>query len=82
MEKHWLFIIGLSIVLILTIIGILGISQTTGAFISKGCWELEKPIEQESELALRMQGCIIERDLQRVCCPFDACPNIEEISCP
>lgn len=81
MEKRWLFIIGISIILLLAIIGFLGVTSTTGSVVYGKCWKMERPLEKDSELSLRMQGCVIEKDSQRVCCPFENCPNTGGLSC-
>jgi hypothetical protein len=81
MEKKWLFVIGVLIILILTAISILGITSTTGSVIYGKCWGAHEQISQNSEIALKAQGCIVEPERNRVCCPFETCPNAEEIKC-
>ena len=80
MEKEWLFVLGTAIIVLITIIGLVSISaNTTGAVIYGKCWDLNQPMADRSKDVVRMQGCIVENT--RVCCPFESCPDIEELSC-
>jgi len=81
MEKGWLFIIGILIIITLTAIGIFGITSITGSAIYGKCWYLEKPLAQNSELVLKLQSCVVDKVNSKVCCPFDSCPSSEEIRC-
>jgi hypothetical protein len=81
MEKGWLFIIGIFVIIVLTAIAFFGITSITGSAIYGKCWHLEKPLTQSSEMILKMQGCVVDKDNSKVCCPFDSCPSAEEIKC-
>ncbi|MDD5181953.1 MAG: hypothetical protein PHC66_02145 [Candidatus Nanoarchaeia archaeon] len=81
MEKKWIFIIGILVVMILTAIAIFGITSMTGSVIYGKCWNTEKQIGSDSELLLKMQGCILDRANSKVCCPFDYCPESKDVKC-
>jgi hypothetical protein len=80
MEKKWLFVIGILIVMILAAISFLSITETTGSFVYGKCWDTGK-LTAENELALKMKGCVVEADKSRVCCPFESCPDIAGVKC-
>lgn len=78
MEKKWLFVIGILIVMTLAAVSFLSITQTTGSFVYGKCWDT-KSLTAENELALKMKGCIVEDT--RTCCPFESCPGIAGVNC-
>lgn len=81
MEKNWLFIIGIVVIIIITAIAVFGITSLTGSVVYGKCWQISAPLSQSSEAVLKMQGCIIDNASQKVCCPLDSCPTVEGIKC-
>jgi hypothetical protein len=78
MEKKWLFVIGIVIVMILAAISFLSITETTGSFVYGKCWSATN-LADNDKFKLRTQGCIIEE--QRVCCPTESCPTVAGVNC-
>ncbi len=78
MEKKWLFIIGILVVMILAAVSFLSITQTTGSFVYGKCWSTGEIAKQDS-FNLRVQGCVIED--ARICCPFESCPDVAGVKC-
>lgn len=80
MEKKWLFTIGITLILIVVAISFISITETTGSFVYGKCWKITD-ITPEEELTLKMQGCVIEDQNKRICCPFETCPAVGGITC-
>lgn len=80
MDRKWVFIVGIVIIIIVASISFMSITETTGSFIYGKCWNI-KDLNEENEIALEVQGCVVERSMDRVCCPFEECPEIDGVIC-
>ena len=57
-----------------------GVTQTTGSFVYGKCWPLEVDTDQDL-FDLKLKGCIVESEENRICCPFETCPEVAGIIC-
>lgn len=72
MEKRWVFVLGIVIVMIIASISLFSITETTGSFVYGKCWKTSD-LSEDQDISLKVQGCIVEED--RACCPFENCPS-------
>lgn len=79
MERKWIFIVGVAIVIILTGILFLDLVKTTGSIALNACWEKEVNFTEENGFSLKAQGCIL--DEKKACCPFPSCPENNGLNC-
>jgi hypothetical protein len=82
MEKGALIILLVSAVVLIIAIGILGITQLTGAVILGKCWHTDM-LDKTTQTQLRQNGCVITEltDGLRICCPYGKCPQVSGIEC-